>query len=106
LRQTPANSSDHIEVLGYLLVNDWIKYYGFRFSVDGKHKRPPRLFHALHQVGRIAFERCERVDVLGYIDHSPMLRIMRIEFKLKKQSPLSGSQGGQSGSERVRPEKN
>jgi hypothetical protein len=59
LGQTASNSGDRIKVFGYLLVNDWIKYHRFCFAIDRKHKRPPRLFHTPHQVGRIALKRSE-----------------------------------------------
>jgi hypothetical protein len=80
LGETTANSGDRIEVFGYLLISVWIKYHGFCFSVDGKHKRSPRFFHPPHQVGRIAFKRSKRVDVLGHINHAPILHLIRIVF--------------------------
>jgi hypothetical protein len=73
LCKTSANARHGVEVARDFLVCAGVEEHGLGFAIHGKHQRTPRFLHALHQAGRVALERGQRMNVLRHINHGAII---------------------------------
>jgi len=75
LCKTPANARHGVEVARDFLVCAGVEEHGLGFAIHGKHERTSRFLHTLHQAGGVPLERCQRMNVLGHIDHDAIVAL-------------------------------